>query len=445
MDTVTEEREKKYIKFTNVIAVLTAIAVFLYIPSSILGGHYILGALQAIDVVSVLTVLWLNHIGYNTLSRHAYLLIINGFVLINSCFIGFDSHVHDFFYISYIVPFLMFGVKDYKNIVIGVLMAIGFFNIYEHIYPMYTQYNLDIPTQLGIYHINLWMKFVLFGLAIYMLSYYNYTAETELAATNRKLSMQADELRRSNEDLEQFASIISHDLKAPVRNVSSFMSLIMRRHEISLDPEILNFVELSKDSADRMARQIDDMLAYSKVGKNLTSSGSVDVNLVLKTIQIELGERIALSNTKINISQNIPVVRNVHSSMIHHIFQNLIANAMKFNDKLHPEISIDCRVADEQFVFEVRDNGIGINEVYAAKVFQMFKRLHTETEFEGTGIGLAVCKKIVNYYGGNIWFESRVGEGTSFYFTLPDKSPELSVVYTSRFAELGGKHALSLS
>ena len=141
------DKDRKYIKFTNVVATLTAIAVFIYIPLSIYQGYYTLALLQAIDTVCVLTVLWFNHMGYHRVARHMYILIINSFVLINSCMIGHASSVQDFFYIAYIVPFLLFSVKDYRNIVIGVLVAIIFFNIYQVIYPRFTQYNLDMDTQ----------------------------------------------------------------------------------------------------------------------------------------------------------------------------------------------------------------------------------------------------------------------------------------------------------
>jgi signal transduction histidine kinase len=417
-----------------VIAVLTAISVFIYIPFSLLRGYYVLGILQGVDVICVLSVLWLNYIGYHKLARHIYIFVINSFVLINSCFIGYESRVQDFFYIAYIVPFLLFSVKDYRNIVVGVLISILFFNIYQSIYPHFIQYNLDINTQHMISNINLWMKFVLFGTAIYILSYYNLTTETELALTNKKLEEQAVELKRSNNDLEQFAAIISHDLKAPVRNVSSFMTLLIRRYGGALEPDALNFIELSKNSTDRMARQIDDLLAYSKLGRDLPATGIVDVNMLIETIRVELGEKIRERNAALIVERHLPIIRNVHSSMIHHILQNLIVNGIKFNTKDKPEIRINCTEHADKYVFYVKDNGIGIEDGYQDKLFQMFKRLHTDSEFEGTGIGLAVCKKIVEYYGGTIWLESTKGEGTCFYFALPKPnvgySQALSAKYT---------------
>ena len=422
----TTDDDRKYIKFTNVIAVLTAISVVLYIPYSILKGYYLLGLLQSIDTLCVLAVLWFNHKGYHKIARHVYILVINSFVLINSCLIGHDSGVQDFFYISYIVPFLLFSVRDYKNILVGVLTSIIFFNIYQLIYSHFTAYNLDANTQHMISNINLWMKFVLFGLAIYILSYYNFTTESELELSNKKLKDQALELKRSNTDLEHFAAIISHDLKAPVSNVNSFMGLLIEGYGEMLPEEALSFIELSKNSTGRMTRQIDDLLSYSRVGRDLPMAGTVNANAIIETIQLELREKIKAKNAIIIMEDSLPEIMNAHTSMIHHIFQNLIANGIKFNTTAIPEVRITCVESQDAYTFCVKDNGIGIDAKYKDKLFSMFKRLHTEAEFEGTGIGLAVCKKIIDFYGGHIWLESDSGKGTSFYFSLPKTSRHMS-------------------
>jgi signal transduction histidine kinase len=418
-------------QFTNVVAVLSAISVFLYIPSSLFTGHYTLAMMQGVDVVCILSVLGFNHFGYNKLSRHVYILVLNSFVLLSASIIGYNAQIQEFFYITYIIPFLLFGVKDYKNIIGGILSSILFFNIYQYIYPYFVQYNMDANTQHATAVINIWMKFVLFGFAIYILSYYNSKTEAELAESNQKLQEQAAELLRSNNDLEQFAAIISHDLKAPVRNVSSFMTLLRRRHGAAMDADALHFIDLSKASADRMSMQIDDLLTYSKLGRNLPPAALVDVNNIVTTIRIELGEKIKEKNTSI-FAESLPILSNVHSSMVHHVLQNLIANGIKFNTNSTPEVRINCITMADKYVFSVSDNGIGIDEVYKDKLFQMFKRLHTDTEYEGTGIGLAVCKKIVEFYGGIIWMESKPGEGSSFFFTLPRRRSDHNQIYLAK-------------
>ncbi len=416
--------EDKYVRFTNVVVVLTAFAVAFYIPFTVLQGYYALSLLQAVDTLFVLTALWLNHKHYHKLARHVYILVINLFVLINSCFIGFESRVHEFFYISYVVPFLLFSVRDYKNIIIGVLVAIVSFNIYHHIYPLFTAYNLDMATQLSMYQINIWMKFILFGIAIYILAYYNYTSEKELAASNNKLEEQTTELKRSNEDLEQFAYIVSHDLKAPVRNISSFMKLLLSRYSDSFTGDAREFMEHSRVSAERLSQQIDDLLSYCKVGRNLPPTSSVDLEQMIKTIKAELSLKINERNAQVIIEQTLPVLHQVHSSMIHHVFQNLIDNAIKFNTNESTEVRLSCKEENDWFIFSVSDNGIGIAPEYTSKLFQMFKRLHSDDQFKGTGIGLAVCKKIVNFYKGSIWIESALGKGTTFYFTIPKNVTE---------------------
>jgi signal transduction histidine kinase len=411
--------ESRYVRFTNVIALLTALAVLSYIPYSIYKSQNVLAALQVIDAICVISVIWLNYRSWHMLSRQAYLFIINSFVLINAFFIGYQGHAQDFFYISYIVPFLLFRISDYKNILVGVLMAVLFFNIYEHFYPYFSSYNLDMATQKGIYEINTWMKFVLFGVAIYNLAFYNYQSEKELETSNNKLRAQAEELKRSNKDLEQFAYIISHDLKAPVRNISSFMKLLLSRYGDSVQPTAKEFIELSKTSAERLSKQIEDLLAYCKVGRNLPAASTVDLNDMVKTIRLELGEKLNEGRASIIVQRRLPMLKNVHLSMVHHVLQNLIANGIKFNTSKFPEIKIDFKQEQDCVRFMVTDNGIGIEPGYEARLFQMFQRLHNNDKFEGTGIGLAVCKKIVNFYGGQIGYESQPGEGTTFWFTLP--------------------------
>jgi signal transduction histidine kinase len=431
--------EAKYVRFTNVVAVLTCVAVAVYIPYSVLTGKYILSALQILDVLCVLSVLWFNHMHYHKVARHMYLAVINAFVLINACFVGHDSRVHEFFYISYVVPFLLFSVRDYRHIIGGVLIAVGAFAIYQGVYNWFTPYNMEPAIQESMFHINTVMKFVLFGFAIYILAFYNYKTESELAAANKKLeesnaqfaeinarleesnnklAQQAKELKRSNEDLEQFGYIISHDLKAPVRNISSFMKLLMRQFGENTPKDTRELIELSKQSSDRLARQIDDMLSYCRIERNLPPVGPVDTNQLVQMLKMELAPRIKEKNGDVFVEGELPVVGEVHSTLLYHVFQNLIANGIKFNASERPEVKIKCVEGDGLLTFEITDNGIGIDEAYQSKLFQMFKRLHTVDQFEGTGIGLAVCKKIVNFYQGDIWFKGEPGKGTTFFFTL---------------------------
>jgi hypothetical protein len=335
--------------------------------------------------------------------------------------------VSDFFYVSYIIPFLLFSVKDFKNILFGVLVSIGFFGLYQQVYPLFTSYNLPYQVQHQIYLINLWLKFLMVGLDIYILSLFSFNAEKLLAQANQDLAVNAQALKQSNEDLEQFASIISHDLKAPVKNVSAFMGLLQDGYAHMLPATANQLITHSKISTDRMAHQIDDLLSYSKVDKNLPEATQVDLNEIVHIIKIELSEKMREKNALVTVIGTLPILNHSHNSMVHHVLQNLISNGIKFNTREHPMITIQSETLDSAYKITVKDNGIGIEERYRNKLFHMFKRLHSDTEFEGTGIGLAVCKKIINFYGGEVGFESEIDRGTTFYFTIPQKATKTAI------------------
>jgi len=230
--------------------------------------------------------------------------------------------------------------------------------------------------------------------------------------------VQTTELKRSNADLEQFAYVISHDLKAPVRNISCFMKLLSTKHGITLDAEAKEFVEFALTGSKRMERLIDDVLAYSRIGRNLSAPTPVNINDVINTIKYEIDGKHEMPNAIISIDRELPIVNSVHSSLMYHIFQNLIRNGLKFNKSEHPEINISWTESEESYKFSVADNGIGISQKFAKQVFQMFKRLHADDVYDGTGIGLAIAKKIVENYNGEIWYESDGEHGTTFFFTI---------------------------
>lgn len=411
--------EERYIRFTNLEAFFICIGVTPYVSYSVFHGHPLLAMSQGVSVFLGLMVFWLNHQHYYKTARMVFLFVVNCIILINACFIGYQSGVYELFYLSYTIPFLVFSVKDYKLIIVGGLFAIVPYFIYPYLYPSFVAYNVDPDIQLTIYKINTWVIFVLFGLSVYILAYYNYKTEQKLEKTNDRLEDQAIELKRSNEDLEQFAYIISHDLKAPVRNISSFMDLLTKQLNESYPKSSRDFVEMSKQSADRLTRQIDDMLSYCTIDRNLPPAAAVDLNQMVKTIKMELNEKIAEKNAVIIVRNELPLLNQMHSSMMHHVFQNLIANAIKFNTNAAPEVRIGYVEENGIYTFSVSDNGIGIDPSFQSKLFQMFNRLHTSDQFEGTGIGLAVCKKIITFYKGDIWFKSEPNQGTTFYFTLP--------------------------
>jgi signal transduction histidine kinase len=411
--------ESKYVKFTNVVALLTFISVLLYVPNSLLRGYYYLSLLQTLDALCVLLVLYLNHQKLHTASRFLYLAVINVFVLINSCLIGHESKVYEFYYVCYIVPFLLFSVREYKNIIAGVVLSLACFYLYFEVYPYFSSYNLDPVTQTTIYQINMLMKFVLFGTAVFILANYNFLTEKKLAESNARLVEQADELKRSNKDLEHFAYIISHDLKAPVRQITSFMKLLQDKYSAGLGKDGSELVGMSRESSLRLALLIDDMLSYSRVGRNLSEPQEVNTNEMLAMLQNEMREVLTERKATVVAANELPILNEVHSSMVYHIFQNLISNGIKFNNNPYPQITVSCKPEGNMYRFAISDNGIGINAQHAGKLFQMFQRLHLASEYDGSGMGLAICKKVVEFYGGKIWFESEPGQGTTFIFSLP--------------------------
>lgn len=244
-------------------------------------------------------------------------------------------------------------------------------------------------------------------------------ANKKLEALSSKLENQNMALKRSNEDLERMAYIISHDLKAPVRNIGSFMKLLTTRFSAGLGKEAVELMELSRTGSENLAKQIDDLVTYCRVDRNLPPVSKVDLDLMVQTIRIGLGMKVKDGNVNVIIESPLPVLKDVHSGLIQHILQHLMANGIKFNNNVNRELRLNFKHEGKFIKFMVSDNGIGIQPGVESKLFQVFRRLHTQEQFEGTGIGLAMCKKIVNFYGGNIWFESEVGKNTTFFFTLP--------------------------
>ncbi len=226
-----------------------------------------------------------------------------------------------------------------------------------------------------------------------------------------------EDLRRSNDELQKFAYIASHDMKEPLRMVTSYLSLLEKRNTDKLDPTSKEYMHFALDGAQRMAGMIDDLLAYSRVetkGKEFSLVNMDDVlSLVLRDLEVSIEE----SSASIT-NEALPMIMADRSQMIK-LLENLFGNAIKYRGVEAPQIHISARDDGRNWVFAVKDNGIGIDPKHKDRLFQMFQRLHTRDEYEGTGIGLAIARKIVERHGGRIWFESGPGKGTIFYFAIP--------------------------
>ena len=224
------------------------------------------------------------------------------------------------------------------------------------------------------------------------------------------------DLERSNRELEQFAYVASHDLQEPLRMVASYTQLLARRYEGQLDEKAKKYIDYAVDGAVRMQRLITDLLAYSRAKAPTGSASAIDSHAVLGEALRNLQSAIQESQALIT-SDELPTVR-ADVTQLCQVFQNLIANAIKFHAKDAPRVHVSAEDLGHEWRFSVRDNGIGIEAQYAQRVFGIFQRLHTRQEYPGTGIGLAVCKRIVESHGGRIWVESELGKGSVFSFTV---------------------------
>jgi signal transduction histidine kinase len=233
----------------------------------------------------------------------------------------------------------------------------------------------------------------------------------------RSLNKQADELKRSNADLEQFAYVASHDLQEPLRMVSGFTGLLKRRYGGKLDADADEYIEFAVSGANRMQSLINDLLGYSRVGREEVAAKAVDTQAALDQALANLQTAIEDRSAMVSCGQ-LPMVWANHGMLVR-LFQNLISNALKFCKAERPIVRIQAEARGGDWVFSVADNGIGIDPQYKDRVFLIFQRLHKQSEYPGTGIGLAVCKRIVERNGGRIWLESEPGKGTTFFFTLP--------------------------
>jgi PAS domain S-box-containing protein len=240
---------------------------------------------------------------------------------------------------------------------------------------------------------------------------------TEKKMAEQELEKMMEELRRSNEELEQFAYVASHDLQEPLRMVASFTQLLQKRYQDKLDQDANDFINFAVDGATRMQGLINDLLIVSRVGTRGKPFKATDMNVILQDVLNNVSRSIKETNATIT-NDPLQIIIADDTQMIQ-LFQNLISNAIKFSGEESPRIHVSGEVKENEWVFSVSDNGIGIDSKYFDRIFIIFQRLHKKEEYGGTGIGLSVCKKIVQRHGGKIWVESELGKGSTFYFSIP--------------------------
>lgn len=241
--------------------------------------------------------------------------------------------------------------------------------------------------------------------------------EEVLLTINETLAAQAKELERSNEELEQFAFIISHDLQEPLRMITGFMDQLKRKYEAQLDEKALRYIYFAVDGAKRMKQIILDLLLYSRANKPINDVEEVNLNEILSEYR-HMRRKVLLEKRASIHSDKLPCIDTYRAPLLQ-IFHNLLDNALKYaKEEVHPQIEIRVKESEKEWEFAIKDNGIGIDEKFYEKIFVIFQRLHNRDRYEGTGIGLSIAKRSVEFLGGEIWVESKVDEGSTFYFTI---------------------------
>ncbi|HEY3227380.1 MAG TPA: ATP-binding protein [Planctomycetota bacterium] len=249
----------------------------------------------------------------------------------------------------------------------------------------------------------------------------------------KELARRAEEVARSSVDLDQFARVASHDLQEPLRSISSYVQLLHQRYGGRLDRDAEEFIRFASEGAARMQRIIEDLLAYTQADRAAKTPEQTDLNLAVREALGHLRNAVAASGAAVEV-EDLPTIR-VDGPQITALFQHLLDNAIKFRGSRTPHVRVWAERRGDDWQFNVRDNGIGFDAAFAEKIFAIFQRLHGRAEFPGTGIGLAICKKIVARHRGRIWAESRPGEGSTFMFTLPAKGE--TTVTTHYFPDEG--------
>jgi signal transduction histidine kinase len=256
----------------------------------------------------------------------------------------------------------------------------------------------------------------------------------ERQRAQEELARKAEELARSNQDLEQFAYVASHDLQEPLRMVAAYTELLAERYRGKLDATADKYIGYAVEGAIRMQALIEDLLAFSRVGRDGAERKETDCNSIVSEVIKNLSAAIQQSGVTVTWSQLPSVVAD--RVQLLQLFQNLIGNAIKFRGNERPIVKISAEKPGPEWVFAVADNGIGIAPEHKEFIFKIFQRLHTRTEYSGNGIGLAICKRIVQQHGGRIWVDSEAGQGCTFRFTFPVSSADKEVAYETHTADL---------
>ena len=243
--------------------------------------------------------------------------------------------------------------------------------------------------------------------------------EDKLTSLYQSLESRAFDLACSNADLERFVYVATHDLHEPLRLITSFLQLLKKKYDSQLDEQASEYIDYAVDGSRRIKKLILDLLEYSKFSIDRDGFKVLDAGKLIEDVKHSLCSLLKQHHAIIDVKP-LPVIY-ADPSLLHQLFKNLLTNSIKYRGESTPKISIDCIAQGDNYLFSVSDNGIGIDPGYSEKIFDLFQRLHKNEAFEGTGVGLAICEKIIRLHRGSIWVESMPGKGSTFCFTIPQK------------------------
>lgn len=331
-------------------------------------------------------------------------------IFTQAVYLGAGTGIIEFLVIAALMPLVLFSIHERKYILFCISQNFILYTVFHLIQPYINDWGLPTEQQQIIYYFTIPVKFLLILMVMYIvIRKRKVVDDTQLEMIN--------ELERVNSGLKQFAFVTSHDLKTPLRNISTYLQLLKRRN--TLDAESNDMVDSAVKSVKHMNQLLTDIFLYATTDFKHEGTEMVDINLLMRDMRDDFKALLEERGAELIIPENMPNVQ-VNPIQATHIFSNLIGNALKYNKTDKPIITVSYNRLKNAYVeFSVADNGIGIEPKYQEQIFEIFKRLHTQQEFEGTGIGLAICKKIVESYDGEIRVESEPGKGSKFSFTLP--------------------------
>lgn len=324
------------------------------------------------------------------------------------------------FWQPYVAVLLLSFWSERKYYVYFIAVVCTILIIADFLISPHELYSLLVPVHSMMAIVVLWIVAVLCALhkkAIFEIKKSNEKLELKVKERTEELKKAVDQLKESNNELEQFAYVASHDLQEPLRMITAYITLLAKKYEGQLDPKADEYIGYVVDGSKRMQLLISDLLKYARLTTRQKPFELANFSKVVEDVIEDLQINIKETQASIKIDPLPQILAD--PTQIRQLFQNLITNAIKFHSDLPPVIIISAQKDKNEWCFCISDNGIGMEPKYYERVFMMFQRLHDREKYPGTGIGLTVCKKIVERHGGRIWVESVLGKGSSFYFTMP--------------------------